>query len=239
MSLQDKRVWLGGAGLVAVLIVLLVWFAGISPLVSSASALRAETESVQQQNTALRLKTAGLAKQKQNLDTLTASLRGALTALPIDSGLPAFTRQVSDQAGRNSVTLVSISVGTIAPAIATPQATSPAAPEAPAASGEAAAKAPAAGGPNDNPAGKLFAIRVTLVTTGTAADQAAFLKAVQFDGPRRALVLSTQQLPVASSGSTAASAPIRMTSEVTVFSAPRSPQNRAQLDKLLSGDVTG
>lgn len=238
--MQDRRVWLGGAGLIAVLVAVIAWFAVISPVLSSASSWREEAESTQTQNVVLQAKITKLAEQKQSLGVLTASLRNALAALPVDSGLPAFTRQLTTQAQQNRVALTSISVGAITQVVTA----APAAPAAPAAGTPAADGAPAdapaaAGAVAGGPAGKLYGIQLTIITTAGMPAQIAFLQAVQATGPRRALILSTQLTPASGSATSSATGSATMSTELIVFAAPLSPQDRVALDKLLRGNVTG
>lgn len=212
---QDKRYWIGGSALAAVVIALAGWFVVISPQLSSASSLRAQADSVQQQNRLLESKIAGLKQQNDNLHTLTASLQDALAALPFDSGLPALTRELSGQAAQHRIDLTSIAVGSIGPT-----------------SGVSTA-----GSGGGESTGALFAIPVTLLSTGSAKDSLAFLKAIQTDGPRRALITSTQLSPASGAADASIDASTTMTTQLTVFTAPLTPPAEAQLEKLLSGDV--
>lgn len=233
---QDKRLWMAGAGLGTVVMAVVAWFVFIGPAMSQASSLTDEATAVQDQNAILQAKITALEKQKQQQAALTASLRGALAALPTDSGLPAFIRQVNDQARSNRIGVTSISVGGIAPLVVT-AAPAPAAGNAGAE--PPAAPAPAAGAAADAAAGQLFTIRISIVSTGTVPNQIGFLKAIQSTGPRRALVMSTQFVPASGTAPSAANGSNTMTTELTIFSAPRSPAEQAQLNKLLSGNVTG
>ena len=113
---QDKRVWLAGGAAVAVLIVAVGWLAVISPQLSSAKALDAQADSARAQNGVLAAKVATLKRQNDNVGQLRTSLRSALAALPFDSGLPTFTRQLADQATESKVALSSITVGAAAAA---------------------------------------------------------------------------------------------------------------------------
>ena len=238
---QNKRLWLAGSALTAAVITLITWFAAIGPLLSSASALNTETDSVEAQNTVLQAKIATLKKQKQALPRLTASLRRALTALPLDSGLPEFTRQITQQAQTNNITLTSITVGAINPVIETtptPPTDEKTDPEKPTEE-KPDTPTPPPTPSTDGPAGKIFTIRITLVTTGTAPNQTNYLKTLQTTGPRRALIASTQLIPTAGPNTTPQNTPYTMTTELTIFTAPQTPENRTQLQKLLTGNTNG
>ncbi len=179
---------------------------------------------MQQQNQVLQSQVSKLQRENGKLGSLTANLRSALTALPFDSGLPTFTRQLSSQAQQNNIALTSIVVGSITSTTD----------KGSGASGTGTTGTSA----TDNAAGKTFAIPVTLISTGSLAHQLAFLKAIQVTGPRRALVNSTQLAPAADTKSTSVDASCTMTTQLTVFTAPLTPQQLAQLNKLLSGDVS-
>lgn len=215
---QNKRVWLGGGAAVAVVIAAVGWLLAISPELSSANDLRTQTASVQQQNLTLESKIAKLRLQNGNVNKLTVSLRAALNALPLDSGLPAFTRQLSSQAARNRISLISVSAGAVIPVAATAAATP-----------STTVGASAAG---------LFMIPVTLVSTGSAGGQLALLQAIQVAGPRRALVNSTQLAPASGADNASIAGRCTMTTQLDVFSAPRTASAQAQLDKLLHTSVS-
>ena len=217
---QSKRFWVGGGCLVAAVIVIGGWFAVISPQLSSASSLREQSDSADQQNSLLQSKVANLKRQNDKLPTITANLREALAALPLDSGLPAFTRQLSAQAAQHRVSITSIAVGSIVPTTS------------------AGTSSPGTTGSTAEVAGTVFAIPVTLISTGGVQNQLALLKAIQVDGPRRALVVSTQLAPPTGTTVTSTDASSTMTTQLTVFSAPLSPQAQSQLKKLLSGNIS-
>ncbi|MDQ2749890.1 MAG: hypothetical protein M3Y44_10260 [Actinomycetota bacterium] len=223
----DKRFWVGGGAVAAVLLVVAGWFGAISPQLSGASSLRNQSDSVQQANGVLQSKIAALKQQNSTLHTLTAKLQAALDALPFDSGLPAFTRQVSSQAAQHRVALTSISVGTAGPAAAAPAVPAAAVP---------AAAGPAAGA---TPVAALYSMPITLRSTGSAKDQLAFLQAIRLDGPRRALINSTDLSPGAGAASPSIDKSSTMITQLTIYSAPMTPQALAQLQKLLRGDLSG
>lgn len=214
---RSKVLWLGAGGAAAILLATTGWFGVVSPKLSATSTLQSQTEEVAQQNVRQQATITALQRQTENLPALTEKLRATMEALPFDSGLPAFTRQLASQAREHKVQLTTIGVGGVAPV------TGPGAPAA----------APNA----KSSAGTIFAIPVTLVSTGSGVQQLEFLRAVQ-TGPRHALVTSTQLVP-ASGGTASIASRSTMTTQVTVFSAPLAPQEQARLTKLLSGDVSG
>jgi hypothetical protein len=207
---QDKRLWIaGGAGL-AVLIVLIGWFVVIDPQLSAASSTLDQADSARTQNLVLEAKNSRLEEQNNDAAALRAGLAAALAELPTDGGLPEFTRQLSAQATATSVVLSSVVVGTATPV-------------------EDAADTAVPGTTTDavttaTPASGLVQMTVSLAATG-----------LQFTGPRRALVTSTQLTPLADDP-IGIDGPCTLNLTLNIFSAPVSPTDQAALDKLLSGN---
>jgi hypothetical protein len=228
---QDRRIWIGGGAGVAALIAMAGWFGLIHPAMSATSSLRDQTGAAQFQNTMLLSRLHQLQQQSEHLGDMTASLRRSLEALPYDSGLPRFTRQVTAQAARAGVQLTAVNVGSITEASASDAAV----PDDATTTTTDGSAVPASSGTTDDAAGKRFAIPVTLTSTGSTTHQFAFLRAIQDAGPRRVLVTSTQFAPPADSGSTSIDAGCTMTTQLTLFSAPLTPEQEAQLKKLLNG----
>jgi hypothetical protein len=241
-SIQDRRVWIGGGSVAALLIAAIGWFFFVSPELSSASDQHNQAASVRQENAALQVKLKVLQDKSARVGEYTAALRRALEALPSDSGLPQFTRQLTAQAKANGVTLSSVVVGGIssvttatAPATA---ATAPATATTPDTSTTSApVPDPAVATAPATAAGGLYSVQVTIQSTGTLAHEVAFLHVVQVAGPRRALITSTQLAPGAGAKVRSIDAATTVTTQLTVFSAPQSPDQVAQLNKLLSGKI--
>ena len=116
---QDRKVWIGGGVVVALLIAAASWFLMISPELDNASALRDQTASTEFGNTQLQAKVAVLKQKSEQMSKYSASLRDALETLPFDSGLPTFTRQVYAQAQSTHVKIEGITVGGITAATTT------------------------------------------------------------------------------------------------------------------------
>jgi hypothetical protein len=240
---QDKRFWLAGGAALAVLILAIGWFGLISPQRSSTSSLRAEADSAQAQNTVLAAKVAKLKQQNDGVGELKTELRTALGALPFDTGLPTFTRQVAGQATRSKVALTSISVGTAATTAGAPAATTGTGTTGTGTTGTGttgtgttgtAGTGASGAGTAATGSGTVMAIPITLLSTGTSAHQLAFLKAVQVQGPRRALVSSTNLGGGSAGGGSAVGKSTTMTIQMTIFTAPLDAAGRKQLLKLLS-----
>ena len=234
--LQDKRVWLAGGAVGAVLITAIGWFMFIGPELSSTSALHAQAAATLEQNNILQLKLKSLEVKRTQLGKYTASLKQALLSLPMDSGLPAFTRQLTAQATASGVHLVSVSAGAVSPVVAAApvatDTTSPSAAPSPAPTSSEGALPPA-----PTVAGGLFSMQVTVQSDGSLAHQLAFINAIRTAGVRRALVTSTQAAPDAKAAEASIDQQSTFNTQVTIFSAPQSPTQAAQLDALLSGKI--
>lgn len=225
--LQNLRAWAGLGLAVAIVLVVVSWFGLISPLRADTTLLRGQQTAVEQQNVVLSHKLDVLRSQKENMASLRASLRSADQALPSDSGLPDFTRQVSRQAAGAGVVLGSIAVGAVTPVGRAAAAAAPAAPAAKTPTATAAA--------GSATAGQLFAIPVTITTRGSAKAQFAFVKALEQVGPRRALITSAQFGPDAAATVASIDGGSTLTTVLTVFSAPLTPEALAARDKLIAG----
>lgn len=203
---DNKRAWLGGGAVVAVLIVLAGWFLVIDPELSAASANRDQTASSNQQNQALQIRNNVLQEKNNDQGALQAGLAAALAQLPSDGALPAFTRQLSAQANAAGVVLTGVIIGAATPVVATGGQTAAAAGlGSTAATTSAAAPATtAAAAPPATSAG-LVQMTITLNATGLGRDDLAFLRAIQWNGPRRALVTAVQLVPTAPTGATSSS----------------------------------
>jgi hypothetical protein len=215
---QDKRVWLGGGAFAAVFIIALSWFVFIGPELSSTDDLHQQAANTTAQNATLQSRVAALKVKSQQLPKYTAALKTALSALPFDSGLPAFTRQLAAQAHAHHVGITSIVVGGVS-AVSATDTTSPT-PATPT---------------TTTAAGGLFAVQVTVVSNGALADQLDFLDDVRSAGPRRALVSSTQLTPGGGKQAGSIDSSVNVTTQLKIFSAPQSPAQIAVLQKMLSG----
>ncbi len=271
---DDARLWLAGGVVAAVLAVAFGWLVLIGPQISQAAALRSQAADQQASNTLLQARVGALRTLSAQLPALVTALGSARAQVPITSALSTFTDQLGRQATQSKVTVTSVAV---APAVAAADPT-PAAGAASAAGAAGAAGAASAGtasgtgagaGANagagagsspgaaggataGGPAGKLFAIPVTVITTGSLAQQRAFLTAVRA-GPRASVVTATRLGPgstaagaagAAGAGGAAAGASAgsagsiertsEMTTQLTVFVAPQTPAATAELTRQLT-----
>ena len=236
---ENRRVWLGGGGVVALLIIAVAWFMFISPERSSVSDLNAQAAATRQQNATLQSKVKALQVKSGQISKYTASLKAALTALPFDSGLPAFTRQLSAQGTSNDVHVTSVVVGGVT-SVNSATATAPADDSSTSTAAPAATTTPTAtptSATAATPAGGLFSVAVTVQSEGTLEHQLAFLKDIQTAGPRRALISASQIAPGTGAKGGSIDGSSQFTTSITVFSAPQTPDQVAQLTKLLAGKI--
>jgi hypothetical protein len=240
-TLQDRRTWMVGGVLVALVLALAGWMLLVKPERSSTSDLVSRTQSVDAQNAAVAAQNAALLREYHHLNRYRDELAKAADALPGVSGLPSFTREVTLLAARHSVSVQGITVGAIAPL--TQPAVAPADTTTTSGTTDTPAPTPSTTAPaaDTTSTSNVFTIAVTLQTQGSTADLTAYLHAVEAGA--RAVVVNSVQLSTSSGGSaptsSAASSPsdaagqTTMTAQLTLFSAPMSASERHELNSLL------
>jgi hypothetical protein len=222
-GVKGDRLWLAGGAVVGVVISALAWFMVVSPELSNASSLDEQTMASQTQNVSLQSKIHKLQADNSNMDALIASLLQARTALPVNTGLADFTRQLSGYARDSGVVISGITAGD--PAALTSTAPAAASTDTAAASTSTpAATRPAAG--TASPAGQMYALPLTVVVKGTPDKDLRFLAAVQGPGRRAALVSGTQL----TGDNTKRGAAMQLTIQLQLFVAPQAP---GEVDALL------
>ncbi|MEO6502764.1 MAG: hypothetical protein ABIQ09_12710 [Jatrophihabitantaceae bacterium] len=190
---KGDRLWMAGGAVGGVVISALAWFMVVSPELSNASSLNEQTLSSQTQNVSLQSKIRRLQADNANMDALVGSLRQARAALPVESNLAEFTRQLSGYASQHGVSIGAITAGE-------PMALTSTAPAPAAGAATAAPAAPAAGSAPVTPPpvsvasadGRTYALPLTVVVKGAAANDLRFLAAIQGPGKRAALVTGAQ-----------------------------------------------
>jgi hypothetical protein len=221
MNTQSPRLWIVGGGLLCVIVTIIGWFLIVSPQLSSASSLRDQRAVQDDSNTILASKISAV--KKLDINELRKELATARQALPSDSGLPEFTRQLAAEAAASAVTVTSIAPGQ--PTIVGGTASA------------ATSGTPGATGVLPSGAGKTFAIPVTIVATGSTQRVLTLLQQIQQNGSRRALVTSVSLAP-ASTGTAKASTlagGATLNVQMQVFVAPKTPAAEAELEKLANG----
>jgi hypothetical protein len=194
--------------------VLASWLLVIGPVRADTKGLDEDTGAVETQNVALEAKLNGLKEQDAHRDELIAGVGTSLAALPPDVALPAFNRQILNQAAARDVELMNITVG-------------------------AATNPVQLGAPTDpaTPVTGQLAVPIVIQTKGPVLSQLYFLRDLQEVGPRMALVTSTA---MTSEGATdVADDVFTLTTQLTVFASELSESDREQLAEVLGDDLTG
>jgi len=192
--MDTKRIWQLGAAILAIGILALGWFVGVSPQLDAASESSQQTAALRAANDQTQLVINGLAAQQKKLPDLKAQLAALLTSVPDSAALPPFVDELNAAATAASVQITGINVSD-------PQAYQPVAGAAPAPTA-AATPAPtptAAAGmpPVTNPLitpQTMAVIPVSVTIKGPYANTLAFVKQLQ-SGARLYLVttLTTSQ----------------------------------------------
>ena len=217
---QSRRTWIVGGAAGAVALIAMSWLGLIGPELASTSSLKNQTSDAQTQNFVLRSKVTTLQAQDKKLPALKRQLAALEKQLPSDSGMSSYIRQVMKQADSAGVTLTSVTAGSptvavVGGGVATVQVASP--------------------------AGHLFSIPVNIVGDGSLTQQRALLKAIQNNGPRRALLTSVAFSPPDESGSggntiQSIDRSDIMTLQLQVFVAPQTPADEAALKQQIAGN---
>jgi type IV pilus assembly protein PilO len=114
--LHADRIWLAGGAVAAALLAVLGWFIAIHPKNVAAAGLNDQTVTTEIRLQALRRRLAELQEQKARLPEYQAALTRNQEALPADTGMPAFLRQLQGSEGETGVKVTGLNVG--APAAA-------------------------------------------------------------------------------------------------------------------------
>ncbi len=168
------------------------WFLLVSPRLANASQVREQAESSRSANDALELQIAQLKAQYAELPEKRAELAAIQTQMPESAAMPDLVRSLDQIAGAAGVSLDEVTPATavvLAPTAGTGQA---AAGQTASGSGEAdAAATDAAATPGATPVATgptVIAIPISISVTGDYFETVAFLKKLQTEIPRVALV---------------------------------------------------
>ncbi len=99
MRAHADRVWMAGGAIAAAVLIAVGWLLLINPTNAYAEELRQQADATQTQLIAVQNKVQAMQADQANLPTYQAELARNQQALPPDSGVPAFLRQLED-AGR-------------------------------------------------------------------------------------------------------------------------------------------
>lgn len=211
---HNERVWIGGGVIATLLLAGGLWSFVVSPQLDNVDSLKAQTADAQVQNLALQGNVSRLKAQYDHIADVKRELNAVHEQLPAQNALAQLTAQLSAQARAHHVSLTQYNAANPQP-VAPPTATTAAA-AAPASTAPAAVPATGA-----SPASGLYAIQVSVIVTGKVPDELGFVRAVQKDGPRTALVTSTQlQSGSSTGGSGSGTGGSSLTLQMDVFVAP-------------------
>lgn len=216
---QLEKAWLLGAGLVAVLMLVIGYFFFVGPQRDKTDEINAQVASAQTQNAVLQSRIAALQRQAQDLPRYQAQLEQAHLALPSTSGLPDFLRTLQAIGSQTLAKVTTLTVG--APADVTSLAV--ASPAATATASAAPSGAPA--GPNVGGV-HVYALPISASVSGTVAQLSAFLTQLQSVQPR-AVLISQLQLGAGQAAKGSAGTTLALTMQA--FVAPSSAVENAQL----------
>lgn len=110
-----NRLWIAAGMVVIVLLGVLTWFLAVSPQRTEAAGLADQTATSRTQADELRARIVKLTADKASLGTLTKALNAAQVALPADSGVPSFLRQLQTMEPDVQVDVSNVTVGDPAP----------------------------------------------------------------------------------------------------------------------------
>lgn len=212
--IDNNKVWVAGASLIAVVVVAGGWFLGVSPLLSAAAVSDSDRASVDAQNAAQAIDLESLKTRYAGLPALSADLAAIKTAIPADADYANLLREVSAAATASGTTLLSFGTAdaatfapaaadaAAAPAPATDAASDPAVDTATVPSPEADALVPAAASPESLAlvsGGNFVTLPVTLSASGTYDSVMAFVKAIQ--STQRLYLVTTLSIAPGATGS--------------------------------------
>jgi Tfp pilus assembly protein PilO len=104
------RLWIIGGVVAAALLIAVGWFVAINPQRAAADGYRAQQETIETQLVVLRRRLADLEEEHKKLPQYRATLKRDKEALPDDSGVPDFLRQLQDSGDLVGVTVNGVAV---------------------------------------------------------------------------------------------------------------------------------
>ena len=112
MTRSPNTVWIGGAGVLAVLVLIASYLLVISPMRAEAADLATQTAEVAQRNDVIALETEQLEADFATLGDRKAELAAITATLPAEADVPDLLRQVTRSATSAGVVLTSVVPGT-------------------------------------------------------------------------------------------------------------------------------
>lgn len=176
-----------GVGAGILLVLLLGWFFGVSPILDQMAAVNAQTLGFQQNNAASGQRLATLKKQFENIAPLEKKLEKLQESIPTDADIAAFLAEINALCAANGVSLTSLTVNDaleyVAPGAVVPPPADPGATPDPSATSDPTAPV------TPSPSSGLIAIPVRVSVAGPYGQVMAFTGALQ-TGKRLLLITS-------------------------------------------------
>lgn len=216
-----ERLWIAGAAVVGLLLVLIGYFGFIGPQRSQTRDINAQVNAATAANSSLSDTITNLSMQSRDLPKYEAELTQARLALPSTSGLSDFLRTLQT-IGTTTNTDTSLSVN--APTDVTALATGTSTTVAPAtATSSSAPAAPTVNGAH------VYALPITAQVKGNVADLNAFLTQLQSVQPRAVLISQITETTGANASTGAVTSAPGLTLTMQAFVAPSDPTESANL----------
>jgi Tfp pilus assembly protein PilO len=214
---RDKveKLWIGGGIVAAVAVTGAVWLLAVSPELSDTHNIHSQTSDTRAQNAALEANVTKLQAAYAHIGKLRTALKEADDALPASLALSEFTQQISTQARQNRVSVTTLTAGV--PGAVEPPSTTGTTSATP--SESTSSTPPSAAG--TVPTTGLYSIPISVAVSGKQDAMIDFVRSVQQDGPRAALVSAATlaSTPGTTSGTsdTPTSGPTTLTLQMQVF----------------------
>jgi hypothetical protein len=222
---RRERLWLVGGALIAFFIMLIGYFFFISPQNGQTSDANAQVSNARNDNATLQRRITLLAQQNKNLARYQQQLQQARLALPDSSGLPDFLRSLQSMGDATLASVTSLSVGAPTQLAGATKTTTPTS----TGSATPATKSPKV--TTGTKSGTVYALPVTAIVTGSAAQLDQFLTMLQSVQPRAVLITQLVEGGGGTTGTTGGTASGRLTLTLTMqaFVAPSSAAELAKL----------
>lgn len=200
--MNAQRLWVIGAAIVAVAVLVLGWFVGVEPQLAAMRATDEQRRGVEAQNTATEAVVARLADDFDDLPALEAERDSLRQSIPVDHNKSLFVDQVdalAEATGTRVTQLETSPLVAYTPPVVEAPVTEEGAEEGTEDAAEEAAEPPAPVEPTGPPVvtdpaitgENFYAIGVTVAVTGTNEAVLEFVDALQH-GPRLCLVTQVQ-----------------------------------------------
>jgi Tfp pilus assembly protein PilO len=165
-------------GLGIVVVLLLGWFFGVSPILEQVNAANVQTDNLHSANSASAARLTNLKKQYENIGPLQEKLAKLQESIPVDADISGFLAEINTLSAAAGVTLTNLTVNDAAEYVAPGSAVAPVTPDP-----TATAAAPAPGATpapvTPNPSTGLVAIPIKVIVSGPYPNVMAFMGALQ------------------------------------------------------------